>query len=411
MASHTLSEYIKLDAKRRQHSIAEFTTENIDHFLDSFLPMYLPSLLSTGILREHVVETIKYNTIGGKMIRGTLSADVFLQTIKALFPGLIEDTNLSDKLLSTAVDICLVHELLQASFLVVDDIVDHSKTRRGKPSWRTVVGDEQAANDSLILLQMADCLLLYLENRCGKTLKISEVYANTKLYTILGQHLDSFTRADVHKYTMGHINDTYVLKTAYYTFYLPLMMGYRAGILFGNIVIGSAAVSNVSGADIARVDSIMELQQHLDSDIEQRIYSVSMDLGRLFQMQDDFLDLYAPELLNKASVDYKDSKASWTIVRALELCGSSCAGKAGSSAVTREMLIEAYGKESSDREKIIKLFNELGLKDVYTKEATALLEQCRTSLASLPPYISICVQGIFAVLSSRTTLEGMSMSK
>lgn len=93
MASYTVSNYVKLDAHKRQKCIKDFATEKVDSFLETFIPVYLPNLFSTGLLRDHIVEVIKYNVVGGKMTRGTLAADIFLQTVRFLFSGLLEDSN------------------------------------------------------------------------------------------------------------------------------------------------------------------------------------------------------------------------------------------------------------------------------------------------------------------------------
>ena len=407
MASYTVSNYIKLDAQKRQKCIKDFAIEKIDDFLDTFASLYLPGLSSTGLLREHIAEVIKYNAIGGKMTRGTLAADVFLQTVRFLFPGLLEDSNFSEELLNLSIDICLIQETLQAAFLMLDDVIDHSTVRRGKPSWRTVVGDEQAVNDGMMLWQVADSLTFYLEDKCGKTLKIFEVFHQVKANTIFGQHLDTFTKTYSQRYTMRHLNDTYILKTAYYTFYFPLMMGYRAGVLFGNVAIGASAASE-GRQTMQKVDSILNLQQRLDPDVEQQIYKISMDLGRLYQMQDDFLDFYAPEILHKESTDYLESKAVWPLVRALEI---SALEEARGKGVSPQTILTVYGKRVSDKESIQRLFDALDLKRVYVHEASALLEQCKEELASMPSYISDSIGATFELLSSRINVEVIRPSK
>lgn len=407
MTLYTVSNYIKLDAHTRQKCIKDFATEKIDDFLNAFIPIYLPNLFSTSLLRDHVVEVIKYNALGGKMTRGTLAADVFLQTVRFLFPGLLEDSNFSDELLNLAIDICLIQEILQASFLMIDDVMDHSVVRRGKPSWRAKVGDEQAVNDGLILWQVSDSLTFYLEDRCGKTLKLLEIYNQVKTYTTLGQHLDTFTKTYSQRHTMGHLNDTYILKTAYYTFYFPLMMGYRAGVLFGNMAIGTNAISE-GRYTMQKIDSITNLQQHLDTDVEQQIYKISIDLGRLYQMQDDFLDFYAPEILNKESSDYLEDKAVWPLIRALELSASESARGKG---VSPQTILTIYGKQASNKESIQRLFDVLDLKSVYVNEAGALLKQCKEEVTIMPSYLSDSIGAIFDVLDSRINVNLARPSK
>ncbi|OTF79974.1 hypothetical protein BLA29_009862 [Euroglyphus maynei] len=68
-----------------------------------------------------------------------------------------------------------------------------------------------------------------------------------------------------------------------------------------------------------------------------------MDIGELFQIQDDFLDCFGnPEQMGKIGTDIKDGKCSWLIVRALQLANEQ----------QRNLLIKHYGNEND--EKIIK---------------------------------------------------------
>lgn len=51
-------------------------------------------------------------------------------------------------------------ELLQATMLVLDDIMDESPTRRGKPSWYRVTGVGMAAVNDATMLESAIYVLL-----------------------------------------------------------------------------------------------------------------------------------------------------------------------------------------------------------------------------------------------------------
>lgn len=74
----------------------------------------------------------EYILLGGKMTRGCL----VLLTNKVLSNG---SASGEDRLRSKILGWCV--EILQGLFLVLDDIMDVSTTRRGKPCWYKLVSD------------------------------------------------------------------------------------------------------------------------------------------------------------------------------------------------------------------------------------------------------------------------------
>ncbi len=95
---------------------------------------------------DRVRRMLEYTCIGGKYNRGLLivAGIVDLHDLKG--------TTVPDTQIESAVVLAWSVEILQSFFLVADDVMDHSLTRRGKPCWYKLeeVGLD-AVNDSLIL--------------------------------------------------------------------------------------------------------------------------------------------------------------------------------------------------------------------------------------------------------------------
>ncbi|ANB14890.1 bifunctional (2E,6E)-farnesyl diphosphate synthase/dimethylallyltranstransferase [Sugiyamaella lignohabitans] len=101
---------------------------------ESIFPALVDELLevvSETKISQDAIDWIKqnliYNTLGGKANRGLSVIDTY-----KLLSGKKE---LSDAEYKRAAVLGWCVELLQAFFLVADDIMDASKTRRGQPCW------------------------------------------------------------------------------------------------------------------------------------------------------------------------------------------------------------------------------------------------------------------------------------
>ncbi|EYU34872.1 hypothetical protein MIMGU_mgv1a014839mg [Erythranthe guttata] len=94
--------------------------------------------------RQWVERMLDYNVPGGKLNRGLSVIDSY----KILKEG--KDLTKDEVFLASALGWCI--EWLQAYFLVLDDIMDNSQTRRGQPCWYRVpkVG-MIAVNDGIVL--------------------------------------------------------------------------------------------------------------------------------------------------------------------------------------------------------------------------------------------------------------------
>lgn len=270
---------------------------------------------------------------GGKMTRGlTVVKGVEVLKRRALTPQEFKDA----AILGWQV------EWLQAFFLVADDIMDGSITRRGAPCWYKVptVTQDNAINDALILENMLYQTLRRHFKKHPAYVHILELFIDTTFQTEVGQHIDTNgtpyadgTRAplDLTRFTMDRFRACVRYKTCYYSFYLScaLALAYCG--------------YDPDGAE--------------GRALYQKAEDVCMILGEYFQIQDDVLDAFAPpEVLGKIGTDIEDAKCSWLVCQALERATEE----------QKQVLAEHYGKHKPEGvAKVKELYREMQLEEFY----------------------------------------------
>lgn len=222
--------------------------------------------------------------------------------------------------------------------------MDSSLTRRGQKCWyRCPKVGMVAINDCFVLHSMLFKTLKRHFGRHPAYTALFELFIDTKLRTELGQLLDLLTAPadgpkDVSKFNMDLYRKIIRFKTAYYSFHLPV-------------------VASLIALDYQKEASLTELE------------SILIDLGELFQIQDDFLDCYGdPEVMGKIGTDIQEGKCTWLIVKALE-----------NQRLTLEMrqkLELHYGQKDLESAIIIKdIYRQLDLESEFrTLEKTMKLE-------------------------------------
>lgn len=274
------------------------------------------------LLFEHLEKMVTYNLEGGKLNRGL----AVVSSYECLVPRHTQADLRLAMLLGWAV------ELLQAFFLVADDMMDASLERRGRPCWYRLPGvGTTAINDSLVL---ESCLYSVLRAECSHLAcyqELVDTFLRVTRLTCLGQALDLSTAAtymddrSIAAFTRERWDGIVRHKTSHYSFCLPvhlalLLAGYR-----------------------------MECQEH------QYLFTTSEDIllsmGDFFQAQDDFLDCFGdPATTGKVGTDIQDGKCSWLMVRALEVASQQ----------EREVLEANYGLTDPQNVEIVKqLFRDL----------------------------------------------------
>ncbi len=131
---------------------------------------YLQQILS------HFKTVLNYNISDGKKLRGTAVID----TVR-----IITSESNDESLLKQAAILGWCIELMQGSFLVADDLMDHSLTRRGKACWYlTVKEKESAVNDSFYLYS---CTFTLLHKYFPTNVKLYHLFNEVFQRTVIGQ--------------------------------------------------------------------------------------------------------------------------------------------------------------------------------------------------------------------------------
>lgn len=276
---------------------------------------------------------IDYTVAGGKMNRG-LALMAVQQTLAQSQGRTLSN---KERLQSAALGWCV--EWLQAFFLVADDVMDASVTRRGQPCWYRLPEVKLIAiNDSFIL---ESCVYKILKRYFGTETyypQLVDLFLEVTRQTEFGQLLDLTSQPqtaadgsvviDLDRFTLSRYSSIVRYKTAFYSFYLPVALGM--------IISG---VKDKKLFDTAR--------------------EILLIMGEYFQVQDDYLDCYGtPEIIGKVGTDIQDNKCSWLVVQALLIVNKS----------QRNVLVENYGRHGdSNVRKVKDLYNQLGMEDIFKR--------------------------------------------
>lgn len=316
-------------------------------FITSFSPLVdelVAYLESVKMPKEAVTwfkHNLEHNCIGGKLNRGLSVID----TLRIL----TNKQDLDEAAYKKASVLGWTVELLQAYFLVADDVMDQSKTRRGQPCWYLMpkVGNI-AINDSFMLEAAIYYLLKSHFRRESYYVDLLEIFHEVTFQTELGQMLDLLTapedEVDLDKFSLAKHSFIVIYKTAFYSFYLPVALAmYMAGI--------------TSEADLKQANDIL------------------IPLGEYFQVQDDYLDCYGdPAVTGKIGTDILDNKCGWLINKALQKASQS----------QRKVLDENYGKKDKiSEERVKKIFVELEIEQEYLDYEDQVVSKIRQSIAQV----------------------------
>ena len=286
------------------------------------------------------MKSLNANVPGGKLNRGLSVPDTGLALLQQ---------PLTDKQFEDLSVLGWLTELFQAFFLVSDDIMDSSITRRGQPCWYRQDGVGLIAINDSFMLESSTYLILKQRFRSHPAyIDIIELLHEVTWQTELGQLCDLITAPE------GNVNlDNFSLekymfivtyKTAYYSFYLPVAL------------------------------ALHYLQLASEENLKQA-HDILIPLGQYFQIQDDYLDNFGdPSTIGKIGTDIQDNKCSWLINQAIQRCTPE----------QRAVLDASYGrKDQAEEAKVKKIFDELYLEEVYKEYEEKVVTELREKIAAV----------------------------
>uniref|UniRef100_A0A182JX98 Farnesyl pyrophosphate synthase n=1 Tax=Anopheles christyi TaxID=43041 RepID=A0A182JX98_9DIPT len=274
-----------------------------------------------NVATKWFVKALQYNVPQGKKNRGL--ACVLAYRMLARQEELTPENIRRAQYLGWAI------EMLHSMFLIMDDVMDGSVTRRGQPCWHTLDDVKLSGVNDGIMIEAAIAHLVKIQyGNESYYPRLLELFNEMKFITTIGQSLDlRSAKLDVTDYTMDLYKSIVFHKTAYYTFYLPVAMA-------------------------------MHLTGYTDPEMFRQAKTILLEIGQFYQTQDDFFDCFGdPAVIGKVGTDIAEGKCSWLAVVAMQRATEE----------QKEVMKACYG--SPDPEKIArvkKLYEQLGLPTTYS---------------------------------------------
>ena len=284
-------------------------------------PSYTPEVKS-------LYEPAFYALEGGKKIRPVLvlmAAEAFGSDPRRALPA------------------ALAIETFHNFTLVHDDVMDRSPIRRGRQTVYKKWNTNQAVltGDAMLLLAFRHLYLMEQDLIPGAL----DLLTWVGLRVSEGQQLD-----------MEFETRTDITEKEYLT-----MIELKTAVLLGTALRMGAFVARASDED-----------QNL-------IYNFGRLLGLAFQIQDDYLDLYADQEVfgKKIGNDIATNKKTYLLIKALELADAS----------TRDTLLALYTGRTKDIDRKIQIvsdiYKRLGIKELTEQKITEIYSQAKQALMDI----------------------------
>lgn len=248
-------------------------------------------------------KSLQYNVPNGKKNRGL--------ALVLAYKMLAQSSELTEENLRLAQTLGWCVEMLQSVFIMADDIMDGSETRRGHKCWYKL--DDVglcAINDSMMVENGIYHLLKKYFSDKEYYLELIDLFHEVTFITTIGQLQDLKTAGgDVTTFTMEKYKTIVANKTAYYSFYLPVALA-------------------------------MHMAGFKDPEMFRQTKTILLEVGNFFQAQDDFIDCFGdPTVTGKIGTDIQDGKCSWLAVVAMQRASNE----------QKKIMKECYGQKGEKR--------------------------------------------------------------
>lgn len=261
---HTFGEdYFSIQSKLKR-TLATHQNLDSDNFLNGVHEQVL-SFISMNSYGPLETMSLKHFETKGKMIR-----PMFIMELAS-------SLNLS---LSEVFNWAVACEILHNATLVHDDLQDGDEQRRGVPTSWKLYGQEQAINigDFLLIIASQPVILGQIKNKE----KLLHLFSLMSAGVVAGQ---------VNEFEMSRLFKPQNLMNEY----LHCISG-KTSTLFSGLALGVALIAEESEANAQAIESIF------------------FQLGLIFQIQDDILDIYGEKMRGEIGCDIKEGKLSFLIV-------------------------------------------------------------------------------------------------
>lgn len=294
---------------------------------------------------DYLSRMMDYTIQGGKYNRGTTVVNVYRA---------IQNRSLTPQEIAQAATLGWTVELLQAFFLVADDVMDESDSRRDKPCWYQVNEVQlKAINDAFLLESFIYTIVKQHFSHMPCYTTILELLTDVIQKTELGQLLDLSNpkgEVDFEKFTMEQYGLIVRYKTAYYSFYLPVALA-------------------------------MSLAGIKDAPTYQIAKEICGIMGEYFQVQADVMDCFSGEM----GTDIQDNKCTWLIVQALEKATDK----------QRQILENNFGQDDPTQARMVKhVYQDLKLEEVFQKYQ----DNSYAEIQKLMDKVTVMPKNIFDIL-------------
>ncbi|KAG9396430.1 Polyprenyl synthetase [Carpediemonas membranifera] len=366
--------------KAQLAAVLSILMQNKDRTIDELTSILMDGAIGIpAAISKTLSQIMAYNLVGGKFWRGAFA---FIATAEAAGVDLTSTTltPAEEALRHHAVLLAWALEALQAAFLVADDIMDNSDLRRGKPSWFKVPGvGLRAINDGFLLESTCLATVAMIEEEIEMGGDLTRLIQKVIRYTEIGQMVDIESDLDGESSIFDSLESAMKFravyesihqhKTAYYTVHLPIAAG---------LMLGTHYTTHMS----------------LERGFESQLTRATLPIGRYFQIQDDFLDMFGSiEKLGKPGMDLAEGKCGWTLVE-----GVIKAHELGDSDGLKQIQAN-LGRPDADSASVRAVYTRLGLPQLYTETSSRLETVIAQAVSTQTPVArSLCGQMMAALV-------------